>query len=261
MTNRLEPTITDVRTFWDNRPCNIHHSQAPIGTRQYFDEVERKKYFVEPHIPAFAEFEKWKGKDVLEIGCGIGTDAVNFARAGAHYTGVELSEKSLALTKRRFEIFDLHGRFFQGNAEDLTSFVPLKPFDLVYSFGVVHHSVHPEKIIEQVAQYLEPTSEFRLMLYAKHSWKHAMIEAGLDQPEAAFGCPIANTYTHDEVRRLLGGFEILSIEQDHIFPFVVEKYVQQEYEVQPWFKVMPEKMFHALEKTFGWHTLIKATKI
>src|SRR3954454_1569512 len=104
-------TIADVRNYWDSRPCNIRHSQKPIGTRGYFDEVEARKYFVEPHIPGFAQFERWHGKRVLEIGCGLGTDAVNFVRAGADYTGVELSEVSLALARRRFEIFGLPGRF------------------------------------------------------------------------------------------------------------------------------------------------------
>jgi SAM-dependent methyltransferase len=122
--------IEKVREFWDRRPCNIRHSPKPIGTREYFDEVERRKYFVEPHIPVFAQFERWKGKKVLEIGCGIGTDAVNFARAGADYTGIELSPKSLELTMKRFEVYGLKGRFYLGNAEELSKFVPGEPYDL-----------------------------------------------------------------------------------------------------------------------------------
>src|SRR3954452_21527016 len=88
-------TIADVRNYWDRRPCNIRHSQRPVGSREYFDEVEARKYFVEPHIPAFADFPAWKDRAVLEIGCGIGTDTINFARAGARVTVAELSEKSM----------------------------------------------------------------------------------------------------------------------------------------------------------------------
>src|SRR5262245_23149097 len=114
------PTIEDVKAYWDRRPCNVRHSSQEIGSRQYFDEVEWRKYFVEPHIPRFAQFERWRDRRVLEIGCGIGTDAVNFARAGADYTGLELSQASLALAQGRFEIFGLNGSFCLGNAEHLS---------------------------------------------------------------------------------------------------------------------------------------------
>jgi SAM-dependent methyltransferase len=249
--------ISAVRDFWDARPCNVRHSPSPLATRAYFDEVDRRRYFVEPHIRSFAEFPKWKGKKVLEIGCGIGTDAVQFALAGAAYAGVELSAKSLELARRRFDVYGLKGRFFLGNAEELPAIVPPAKFDLVYSFGVIHHTPHPERIIQAVKQFMGSASEFRLMMYAKNSWKNMLIEAGFEQPEAQAGCPIARTFTQDELRDLLQGFDILEMPQSHIFPYVVEKYVRYEYELQPWFKAMPKEMFRALEQRLGWHILIK----
>jgi ubiquinone/menaquinone biosynthesis C-methylase UbiE len=257
-----EPQISDVADYWNRRPCNIRHSTKEVGSKEYFDEVEQRKYFVEPHIPGFAEFDKWRGKKVLEIGCGLGTDATNFARAGADYTGVELSEESLKLAKKRFEVFGLNGRFFQGNAEEVDQVVPEGGFDLVYSFGVIHHTVNPRKVIEAARRVISDDGELRIMLYNKKSWKDAMIRAGFDQPEAQSGCPIAFTYTDDEVRDLLGGqFEATDIQPEHIFPYIVEKYVKYEYEPQPWFKAMPEAMFRAIEREFGWHLLIKAKPV
>src|SRR3954463_4934479 len=128
-----EVSVEKVREYWNRRPCNIRHSQKPVGSKEYFDEVEARKYFVEPHIPAFAEFARWTGKKVLEIGCGIGTDTINFARNGAEVAVAELSDESMKVAKQRAEVFGLADRiqFFNGNAEELSSFVPTEPYDLV----------------------------------------------------------------------------------------------------------------------------------
>ena len=122
------PDIQTVQAYWNTRPCNIRHSSRPIGTKEYFDEVEKRKYFVEPHIPSFAQFDKWKGKKVLEVGCGIGTDTINFARAGASVTAVDLSDESLSLARQRAKVFgfDHQIKFYQGNAEELGTVVPVE---------------------------------------------------------------------------------------------------------------------------------------
>jgi SAM-dependent methyltransferase len=260
MSPSAQPDIKTVQSYWNARPCNIRHSRQPVGTRQYFDEVEERKYFVEPHIPSFAQFEKWKGKRVLEIGCGIGTDTINFARSGAFVTAVDLSDQSLSLARQRAKIFGFEKQivFYQANAEDLGSVVPLEPYDLIYSFGVIHHTPDPAKAVAEIRRYMTSLSELRLMLYAKHSWKNIMIEAGFDQPEAQSGCPVAFTYTQDEAKHLLQGLQSIEIKQEHIFPFVIEKYVKYEYEIVPWFASMPKDMFAALEKSLGWHMLIRA---
>jgi ubiquinone/menaquinone biosynthesis C-methylase UbiE len=253
------PGIQEVAAFWNSRPCNIRHSPKSVGTREYFDEVEQRKHFVEPHIPGFAQFDRWAGKTVLEVGCGIGTAAVNFARHGADYTGVELSEASLDLTRQRFNVYGLKGHLILCDAEQLSRHVEHNHYDLVYSFGVIHHSPNQRAIVEEIAKVVHNNGEFRCMLYARNSWKDIMIDAGLDQPEAQRGCPIATTYTLDMVQELYRGlFDVVSVNQTHIFPYLVEKYLNYEYELQPWFKAMPSEMFAALERRLGWHMLIVA---
>ena len=263
--------IDQVREYWNRRPCNIRHSTRPVGTREYFDEVEERKYFVEPHIPRFADFARWKGKKVLEIGCGIGTDSINFARAGADVTLVDLSEESIALCRKRFDVFGLKASFYAGDAEDLSSFVPVEKYDLIYSFGVIHHTPHPERVFDQLEQYCKPETELRIMLYSKWSWKVLWIIFGYgkgqlwkadqivrENSEAQFGSPVTFTYTFDGVRRLMRDYRVESIRKDHIFPYRIDKYVKYEYEWVWYFRWMPMPLFRWLERRLGWHTLIVA---
>jgi len=256
-----EPTIETIKSFWNDRPCNIRHSSKKIGSLEYFEEVDAKKYFVEPHILDFANHTEWENKEVLEIGCGIGTDAIRFAKAGANYTGIELSENSANLAKKRFEVYGADGTIHVGNSEQLDSFLPKKKYDLIYSFGVIHHTPNPKNVFSEIKKYLKEDGTIRVMLYAKNSWKNYMIEEGLDQPEAQYGCPIANTYTKDEIAELMEDFKITSITQDHIFSYKIPEYKRGEYVKQPWFEHMDDEVFRTLEKHLGWHMLIEAKPI
>ena len=163
--------IEKVKQFWNFRPCNVKHSDKPINTKEYYDEVEKKKYFVEPHILKFAEFEKYKNKNVLEIGCGIGTDSINFVRNGANLTTIDLSEKSVEICKKRFEIFNLNAHIICGDCEKIDTILEKQKFDLIYSFGVIHHSPEPSKIIEGIQKYCNEQTRIKIMLYSFISFK------------------------------------------------------------------------------------------
>jgi SAM-dependent methyltransferase len=255
----MATTIVDVEQFWDRQPCNIRHSNHPVGTLSYFEQVSQRKFLAEPHLLTFTDFPSWSNKKVLEIGCGIGTAAINFIRYGADYTGVDLSKNSIELCSKSLEVYDYRGSLYHGNAEKLDEFLPFCKFDLIYSWGVLHHTPRPDLIINQIKKYLAPTGTLKIMVYARNSWKNFMIESGLDQPESQWGCPIANTYDKEDVRRMLGDdFEVINLDQDHIFPYEIEAYKKKEYVLQPWFRSMPKEMFHVLEKYLGWHLMITA---
>ncbi|MEW5723200.1 MAG: class I SAM-dependent methyltransferase [Thermodesulfobacteriota bacterium] len=271
MNSFAQVPIQEVRKYWNSRPCNLRHSRRPIGTVEYFDEVEARKYLVEPHIPAFAQFERWRGKTVLEIGCGLGTDTINFARAGAKVTAVDLSEESLALARRRAELYGLDITFYQADAEKLTNVVPVETYDLVYSFGVLHHTPHPCRAVEQLKQYLGPASRLKIMLYHRYSWKvfWILMKYGhgafwdLDHlvarySEAQTGCPVTYTFSKKTAAAMLEGFEIESFTVDHIFPYRLPEYKQHRYRKVWYFDVLPEKVFRELEKRFGWHLCVEA---
>lgn len=273
MRKAIEPenVIERVCEFWNRRPCNIRHSPKLVGTSEYFDEVEARKYFIEPHIPSFAQFERWTGKKVLEIGSGIGTDSVNFARAGADVTVVELSEKSLEICRKRFEVYGQKGRFYCGNAEELSAFVPVAPCDLIYSFGVIHHTPSPDRVFDEIKKYCHPETEIRVMLYSKWSWKVFWIimkegkgafwradELVRTYSEAQTGCPVTHYYSFYDIRRLMKDFEIIQMWKDHIFPYKIEKYINYEYERVWYFRWLPKAVLRRLETHFGWHTLVVA---
>ena len=267
--------IEQVQNYWDRRPCNIRHSTKPPGSRGYFDEVERRKYFVEPHIPRFAEFPRWQNKRVLEIGCGIGTDTMNFARHGARVTAVDLSEKSLEMARKRAEVYGLSDRirFCHGSGEALTDVLPAERYDLVYSFGVIHHTPHPDRVLEQIRNYVRPGSAVKIMVYHRYSWKVFWIlmtygkgrfwrlaEMVARHSEAETGCPVTYTYTKRELRELLErkGFRVKQTQVEHIFPYRIQDYVKYSYVKEWYFRWMPAPLFQALERRLGWHLCVTA---
>ncbi len=267
--------IDHVREYWDRRPCNIRHSTKTPGSREYFDEVEKRKYFVEPHIPRFAEFPRWQGKRVLEIGCGIGTDTMNFARHGASVTAVDLSEKSLEMARKRAEVYGLADRirFFHGSAEQLDQIVPPETFDLIYSFGVIHHTPHPERVLKQLRNFARPGTTVKTMVYNRHSWKvfWILLTYGKCQfwrlkqliarySEAETGCPVTYSYSRRELQELMErhGFRVERVQIEHVFPYRIRDYVQYRYIKEWYFRWMPEPLFHALERMLGWHLCVTA---
>ena len=278
-TGFAETSIDAVRDYWNRRPCNLRHSTAPVGSRTYFDEVEARKYFVEPHIPGFAAHRRWAGKRVLEIGCGLGTDTMNFARAGAQVTAVDLSAASLELARRRAEVFGLEDRiqFVEADAEGLSDFVEPTPYDLVYSFGVIHHSPHPDRVLDQVRRHFSgPQTTLKLMVYYRWSWKVVAIlfreahgafwrldEAVARNSEAQTGCPVTYTYTRRSIRALLRehGFEAEDMFVDHIFPYRVADYVQYRYIKAVPFRYLPDAAMRALEHSLGWHLCVTARPV
>jgi 2-polyprenyl-3-methyl-5-hydroxy-6-metoxy-1,4-benzoquinol methylase/glycosyltransferase involved in cell wall biosynthesis len=275
--NLSDQQLDRVRDYWNERPCNVRHSPKPVGSLEYFNEVEERKYRVEPHIPGFAEFARWEGRDVLEIGCGIGTDTMNFARNGARVTAVELSERSMELAQQRARVLGLDDRieFINGNAEELSDLVPRRQYDLIYSFGVIHHTPHPDRVFNQIAMVSAPGTVVKMMMYYLFSWKVAAIflrygkgriwrlpSLVAEYSEAQTGSPVTFTYTKRGLRRLLRrhGFRVEDMFVDHIFPYRIPDYVDYRYVKNWYFRIMPGRLFRWLERHFGWHLCVTAVR-
>ena len=202
-----------VRAFWQAHPCGVKFADAEPGTRLFYERVEEHRYSKEWHIPAAADFAGARGLRVLEIGCGLGTDGAQFARAGADYTGVDLTEASVELARRRFELFELPGRFQVADAEAL-EFAD-ESFDLVYAHGVLHHTPDAAAAVREIHRLLKPKGRAVVMLYHRDSYNYRVnirvlrragahllrSEAGLKLVQRLTGEPVDSLRAHAQSLR------------------------------------------------------------
>ena len=159
-----------VRTFWQEHPCGTKFADAPPGSKRFYELVEAHRYEKEWHIPDAAGFADATDLKVLEIGCGLGTDGAQFARAGADYTGIDLTDAAVELARKRFELFQLPGTFRVADAEGLD--FPDNSFDVVYSHGVLHHTPDTAGAIKEVHRVLKPGGRAVVMLYHRDSYNY-----------------------------------------------------------------------------------------
>jgi ubiquinone/menaquinone biosynthesis C-methylase UbiE len=209
----------DVRAFWEQEPCGTgERVTGPLapGTRAWFEAVEENRYAKEPFIHALAQFTRHRGRRILEVGVGAGTDHLQWARAGAECHGVDLTDAAIETTRQRLALYGLTSQLQRVDAETL----PFADgtFDLVWSWGVIHHAAHPARIIAEIHRVLNPGGEFRGMMYKRWSasvlkeWlKHAALRGRpwrtlTDVMAHHFESPGTKAYTLAEIHHLFGGF-------------------------------------------------------
>jgi ubiquinone/menaquinone biosynthesis C-methylase UbiE len=220
---QIEDVKARVQSFWEADPCGAEHANAPEGTPEFFAEVERKRDELEPFIARYADFPMSRGRRVLEIGVGAGTDFIRFARAGAQATGVDLTEHAIRLVRRRLENEGLQAELLRADAETLP--FPNDSFDRVYSWGVLHHTPDTERAVREALRVLRPGGRICVMLYSRHSWvaygiwvKHALL-AG--RPTRSLRDVLAGHmesvgtkgFTKRELRAMFAGLEDLTVEK------------------------------------------------
>ena len=251
------------KKYWNKQPCNIKHSKKKFLSKDYFNEISKKRYFVEPHIREFANFNDYKDKNVLEIGFGIGTDAIEFLKSGANYYGIELSDKSFDITKKRVELFKFTKNtvLINDEAENLGKYFNSKNnFHLIYSFGVLHHSSSLSKCLKVIYNLMNKNTVCKIMLYAKNSYKYFLMKENLIRYEAQKGVPVIDFYEHNDIKLLFKKFKIIDIKQRFIFPYKINPYKKNQYIKINHFSRMDKKIFNILEKNLGEHLLITLKK-
>jgi ubiquinone/menaquinone biosynthesis C-methylase UbiE len=211
-----------VKAYWDNEPCGTGGIKFSEGSLEYFEEIEQYRYTVEPFIHSFAQFTRWRGKKILEVGCGAGTDFLQFARAGADANAIDLSTHSVNLTKTRLALYGVKAQVQEADAEHLP--FPDNYFDLVYSWGVLHHTPDTAGAMKEVYRVLKPGGQIRIMLYNRHSWiglkmylHHGLLKCkpfkSLQKIIAAYEeSQGTKAYTNKEIKELFPSFQDLKIQ-------------------------------------------------
>jgi ubiquinone/menaquinone biosynthesis C-methylase UbiE len=211
------PDLKDeVREFWNSDPCGTRYLETP----EDFDSHARARYALEPHIPEFAQFALSRGLKVLEVGVGMGADYLEWLKAGAQATGVDLSAASLERACRRCELAGFKPDLQVADAERLP--FPDNTFDVVYSYGVMHHSPDTSQCFREARRVLKPGGQARIMVYHHPSLTGAMLwlRYGLFRGKSLRQTVYdhleshgTKTYTQAEARVLLEGFEDIVMRQ------------------------------------------------
>ena len=251
------------KNYWNKQPCNIKHSKKKFLSKEYFNEVSKKRYFVESHIKEFADFKSYNKKNVLEIGFGIGTDAIEFLKSGANYHGIELSDKSYDITRKRIELFNFkkNSVLINDEAENINKYFTIKNnFHLIYSFGVLHHSSSLSKCLKVIHKLMNKNTVCKIMLYAKNSYKYFLMKEKLIRYEAQKGVPVIDFYDDNDIKILFKKFKIIDVRQDFIFPYEIKQYKRNQFVKLKHFRFMKKKIFNTLEKNLGEHLLITLKK-
>lgn len=171
--DEFERSNAQARSTWERKAVGSQRAVAAAGTREYFEQIRAYRYGYEtPFIPGFFDFAGLAGKRVLEIGVGNGIDAVEMMRNGARYTGVDITLNHLELTRRYIEIV---GEEVTGEVEalvegDLLHTEMAGNYDVVYSFGVLHHIAHERNYLQRIHGLLGPGGELRIAVYSKYSF-------------------------------------------------------------------------------------------
>ncbi|MCX6926855.1 MAG: class I SAM-dependent methyltransferase [Verrucomicrobia bacterium] len=169
MSETADVLKTEVKSFWNRQSCDTHHARSGKFTIEYFEQIEQWRYADQPFIHSFAQFTRYHGKRVLEVGFGAGTDFIQWLRAGALTTGVDLTEEALAHVEHRIQLYNLPSPegLKVADAENLP--FATNTFDLAYSWGVLHHTPNTEKALAELVRVVRPGGEIKIMLYNRHS--------------------------------------------------------------------------------------------
>jgi len=259
------------REQWGQDPCGAENDREhELGTREFFDQIERHRYQeYAAWMPRLMEFEKFRGARLLEIGCGMGSDLLQFARGGARCTGIDLTPRSIEITRHRFSLYEANANFMISDGEHLP--FRTESFEVVYSNGVLHHTPDTAGAIREVHRVLRPGGVAKVMLYHRNSlnyWVEIVLRRGILGFEFLRGRsaeeimsrviefsdhdarPLVKVYSRKQARELFSMFKDVRVD--------VEQLMRAELRfLSP---LVSDERLDRLRKKIGWNVIITAVK-
>ena len=249
---------TAVRRYWNARIHDLEMTDREVGTREFFDELDDYRFDKLRYLPRVIDFGSYAGRTVLEIGCGIGTDLVRFARGGARTVGVDLSDTAVGLARQNFLVHGLEPRRL------LVADGARLPFssasvDVVYAHGLLQYAAAPLEIVREAHRVLRPGGEAIFMVYNRISWLMAL-SALMKVPLEHADAPGLTFYSIAEFRRLLAPFADVRIVPER-FPVTSRLHKGVKGALYNGlfvgaFNTLPR----GLVRRFGWHLMGLCTK-
>jgi SAM-dependent methyltransferase len=201
-------TIDEVRTYWDRHIHDLEITKHPVGSRGFFDDLDQYHFEKLHHLLRLVEFDGYRDRAVLEVGCGAAIDLARFAKGGARVTGIDLAPSAIELAKANFAQQRLEGEFHVANGERMP--FANAAFDLVYAHGVVQYTADPQALVDECRRVLKPGGTAIFQVYNRVSWLNALsklMKVGLEHDDA----PVLLKFSIGEFKRLLAGFREVRI--------------------------------------------------
>ena len=197
--------ITQIATYWNHSIHDLEMTEHPVGSLEFFDDLDEYRFDKLRYLPQVVDFAGYRGERLLEVGCGIGTDLLRFARGGACVTGVDLSVQAIELAKTNFSLHEVPQTpsLEVQNGEALT--FEDNTFDVVYAHGVLQYTADPQRMIAECCRVLKPGGHAIFMVYNRFSWLQALSKVmgvGLEHADA----PVICLFSIRQFRRMLSRF-------------------------------------------------------
>ena len=269
--NRLAEEKQRALEQWSEDPCGaVYGREQEFGTREFFDAVERHRYTeYAPWMPEVMGFNDFAGARLLEVGCGMGTDLLQFARGGAKVTGVDLTPRSIEISRQHLAVYGERGDFAITDGENLP--FADESFDVVYSNGVLHHTPDTAGAVREVHRVVRTGGQARVMLYYRNSlnyWGQIILRHGLLHGELLRGNSPGDIMSKYVEFNESGGRPLVKVysrrQARHLFSMFREVKVQVEQLTRPdlYFlgRFIPEKIFQGLRRSVGWDVITTARK-